>query len=83
MRNGGNSSNECAAFRKLICFLSLISFKPQMLLSDIIVWWRALAIWPRNKLVWAIGIVLLVTTGGTYKSHLLRLGPLELLTASL
>ena len=54
-----------------------------MLLSDIIVWWRALAIWPRNKLVWAIGIVLLVTTGGTYKSHLLRLGPLELLTASL
>ena len=41
-------------------------FTSQMLISDIIVWWRALAIWPRNRLVWGIGIVLIVTTGGMY-----------------
>ena len=41
-------------------------FTSQMLISDMIVWWRALAIWPRNRLVWGIGIILIVTTGGRY-----------------
>ena len=41
-------------------------FTSQMLISDMIVWWRALAIWPRNRPVWGIGIILIVTTGGRY-----------------
>ena len=41
-------------------------FPSQMLISDMIVWWRALVIWPGNKLVWGTGIVLIATTGGMY-----------------
>ena len=35
-----------------------------MVISDTIVWWRAIVIWQRNKLVLVLGIVLLSTTGG-------------------
>ena len=43
-------------------------FPPQMLISDMIVWWRALVIWPRNKLVLGTGVVFIVTTGGRYST---------------
>ena len=57
--------NHCLRLEKWILMTFLLD-SSQMLISDMIVWWRALAIWPRNRLVWCIGIILVVTTGGRY-----------------
>ncbi len=36
----------------------------QVTIGDAIVWWRALVVWQRNRVVCAIGVILVLTTFG-------------------